>query len=289
MKKIFLTTITLFSSLLISAQTDFKVPTTDEELGQLVEQMMTSVRGVKTAKFKFIKNERYEGKIIQSEQTVKLNVSPKKIYMKLLKGPHSGTELLYIAGQNENKALVSAGSFVPTISLSPYSSIVRDKQRHTIYELGFAYTADLIYDAYIKYKHKASEYAKYEGLVDFDGRKCHKITLDNKEYKLYDYTIKEGEDIIKIARRLKLDEYAILEYNPSIKGYTEVKAGQVVKLPPTFCKSTTMYVDVKSLLPVYQKCMDEKGVVAEYSYLNLQVNTTISDEEFTKGYKDYGF
>lgn len=289
MKKIFLTSITLFMSLLVSAQNDFKVPETEEELGHLVEQMMTSVRGVKTAKFKFVKNERYEGKIVQSEQIVKLNVNPKKIYMKLLKGPHSGTELLYLHGQNENKALVSAGSMVPTISLSPFSSLVREKQRHTIYELGFTYTADLIYDAYVKYKHKAKEYAKYEGLVDFDGRKCHKITLDNKEYKLYDYVIKEGEDIIKIARRLKLDEYSVLEYNPSIKGYTEVKAGQVIKLPPTFCKSTTMYVDVKSLLPVYQKCMDEKGVVAEYAYHNLQVNVPIAEEEFTRDYKDYGF
>jgi hypothetical protein len=273
----------------IVAQENFKVPTTPEELGVLVEQMMTNIKAVKTAKFRFVKNERYDKKIVKSEQLVKLNVNPKKIYMKLLKGPHSGTELLYVQGANEGKALVSAGSFVPTINLSPFSSMVRDQQRHTIFELGFAYTGDLIYDAYTRYKNKVMDYAKYEGLVDFDGRKCHKIFMDNKDYKLNDYTVKEGEDLIKIARRLKLDEYSLLEYNPSIKGYTEVKPGQVIKIPDTFSKSVLIYVDAKSLLPVYQKIVDINGFVAEYEYHDLQINMPFADEEFTKGYKGYGF
>jgi len=290
MKKIILTfCIAAISCSNTFAQENFKAPATPEELGVLVEQMMTSIRGVKTAKFRFVKNERYEKKIVKSEQLVKINVNPKKIYMKLLKGPHSGTELLYVQGANDGKALVSAGSFVPTISLSPFSSMVRDQQRHTIYELGFLYTGDLIYDAYTRYKGKANEYAKYEGLIDFDGRKCHKIFMDNQEYKLSDYTVKEGEDLIKIARRLKLDEYSLLEYNPTIKSYTEVKPGQIIKIPDTFSKSVLMYVDAKTLLPVYQKIVDINGFVAEYEYHDLQINIPIPDEEFTKGYKGYGF
>jgi len=289
MKKIILTVCIAIVYSSIFAQENFKVPATQEELGQLVEQMMTNIRAVKTAKFRFVKNERYEKKIVKSEQLVKLNVTPKKIYMKLLKGPHSGTELLFVQGTNDGKALVSAGSFVPTISLSPFSSLVRDQQRHTIYELGFLYTGDLIYDAYTRYKGKANEYAKYEGLVDFDGRKCLKIFMENKEYKLNDYTVKEGEDLIKIARRLKLDEYSLLEYNPGIKGYTEVKPGQVIKIPDTFSKSVLMYLDAKTLLPVYQKIIDINGFVAEYEYHDLQINVPIADEEFTKKYKEYGF
>lgn len=274
------------------AQNNFKVPETEEELGQLVEDMMKSIRAVKTAKFTFLKDERYEGKVIKSEQTVKLNVYPKKVYMKLIEGPHSGTELLYIDGKNENKAIVSAGSFVPNINLSPYSSLVTEKQRHTIYELGFLYTGDLIYDAFIKYKDKAKEYAKYEGLIDYDGRKCHKITLDNKEYRLIDYTVKKGDNLIGIARRNKLDEYSIKEYNKSLSSISvlsTLKEGQVIKIPNTFCKTVTMYVDARTLLPVYQKIYDQLGFVAEYQYRNLQINPTIAEEEFTKDYKGYGF
>jgi len=289
MKKYILTLFTGIMCSAISAQTAFKAPETTEELGQLVEKMMTNIRAVKTAKFKFIKIERYEGKMVNSEQFVKLNVSPKKIYMHLLQGPHSGTELLYVQGTNDNKAFVSAGSFVPTISLSPFSSMVREKQRHTIYELGFLYTGDLIYDAYTRYKDKAKDYAKYDGTITYDNRECYKVTLDNKEYKLSDYKVLEGEDLIKIARKFKLDEYSLLEYNPSVKGYTEVKTGQTIKIPDTFCKKVIMYIDAKTFLPVYQEIYDLTGLIAKYEYHNLEINIPFADDEFTKKYKEYGF
>ena len=50
-----------------------------------------------------------------------------------------------------------------------------------------------------------------------------------------------------------------------------------------------MYVDVKSYLPIFQRLFDNKGVVAEYEYRDLQINPTIPEEEFTKGFKEYGF
>ena len=50
-----------------------------------------------------------------------------------------------------------------------------------------------------------------------------------------------------------------------------------------------MYVDAKTLLPVYQKIFDEKGLIGEYEYHDLQINVPIPDEEFTKKYKGYGF
>lgn len=289
MKKIILTLFIAIICSTVFAQTPFKAPETPEELSELVEAMMKNIRAVKTAKFRFVKNERYDGKIVKSEQLVKQNVNPMKIYMKLLKGPHSGTELLFVKGTNSDKAYVSAGSFVPTISLSPFSSLVREQQRHTIYELGFLYTGNLIYDAYLKYKNKAAEYAKYEGIIMYDNRECYKVTMDNKEYKLSDYTVQQGENLMTIAVKYKLDEYGLLEYNPSVKHSTDVKPGQVIKIPNTFCKIVTMYVDAKTLLPVYQKIFDEKGLIGEYEYHDLQINVPIPDEEFTKKYKGYGF
>lgn len=291
MKKIIFTITAAVISSLGIAQENFKVPQTQEELGELVEQMMKNIKAVKTARFTFIKNERIMGQqqIEKSKQLVKLNTSPRKVYLKILEGHRRGTELLFVAGTNGNKALVSAGRFVPTISLGLRNSLVTEKQRHTLDELGFKYTGDLIYDAYVRYKDKATDYAKYEGLVDFEGRKCHKIKLDNLEYKLMDYTIKEGDNLIKIARLNKLDEYSLLEYNPSVKGYLDVSPGQVIKIPPTFSKSVEMYIDAKTLLPVYQKVYDLMGLMAEYEYRDLEINIPIADEEFAKDFKGYGF
>jgi hypothetical protein len=275
----------------IFAQAPFKVPETPEELGVLVEQMMKNIRAIKTAKFKFIKNERIMGEkgLVKSEQLIKQNVNPRKIYMKILTGNNSGTELLYVDGANDNKALVSSGKYVPTISLGLRSSLVTNKQRHTLNELGFKYTGDLIYDAFVKFKNKAAEFSKYEGTVVFDNRQCHKIKLDNLDYKLMDYTVLNGDNLINIALKYKLDEYSLLEYNPSVKGVMDVKPGQVIKIPPTFSKSVIMYVDAKTLLPVYQKIYDLNGLVAEYEYHDVQINVPIPDEEFTKDFKEYGF
>ncbi len=264
------------------------VPTL-EEMTVIFEKMMESIKNVKTVKYRLVKNERYNGKIVQSEQIVKQQVPLTKIYMKILKGPNNGAEVLYVKGANNGSAYVNASSFLPTLSLDPLGSLVNEKQRHTMFQLGFAYPGDLINDAYNKYKSKAGEYSTYGGIIKWDNRDVYKITLDNKEYKIKDYTVLAGEDLVKIARKLKLDEYNLLELNPSISNYTSVKAGQVIKIPETFTKTVIMYVDTKNFLPVYQKMTDLKGVVGEYEYHDLIVNPAIPDEEFTKGFKGYSF
>jgi outer membrane lipoprotein-sorting protein len=260
-----------------------------EEMTVIFEKMMEAIKNVKTVKYRLVKNERYNSKIVQSEQIVKQQVPLTKIYMKILKGPNNGAEVLYVKGANGGNAYVNASSFLPTLSLDPLGSLVNEKQRHTMFQLGFAYPGDLINDAYNKYKSKAGEYSTYGGIIKWDNRDVYKITLDNKEYKIKDYTVLAGEDLIKIARKLKLDEYNILELNPSISSYTSVKAGQVIKIPETFTKLVIMYVDTKNFLPVYQKMTDLKGMVGEYEYHDLIVNPAISDEEFTKGFKEYSF
>ena len=47
---------------------------------EVFEKMITSINNIKTIKFRFEKNERYEGKMIESTQLVKQQVNPLKIY-----------------------------------------------------------------------------------------------------------------------------------------------------------------------------------------------------------------
>lgn len=291
MKKITLLSCALIISSFSFSQT--KAPTL-EEYGQVIEKMKVSIAAIKTTSFDFVKNERYKGKIVNSKQFVKQNVSPSKIYMHLLEGPNSGTELLFIPAENGGKARVSAGKFVPTISLSPFSDLVRDNQRNTIYELGFSYMGNLIYKNYLKYKDKGQElidagWAKYEGIIKYDGRDCHKITMENKDYAIIKYTVKEGDNCRKIAKELLLDEYSFYELNPAIKSSTDIKPGQVIMIPNTFCQKILVYIDVATSLPVYQKIWDTKGVVGEYAFLNLKINPTFAADEFTEKFAGYGF
>jgi hypothetical protein len=78
------------------------------------------------------------------------------------------------------------------LNLDPYGDILRTDQHHTIHELGFVYTGELLKDAHDRYKAKIDEFMKNEGIIKWDGRDVYKIVLDNKEYKLLDYTVLAG-------------------------------------------------------------------------------------------------
>jgi LysM repeat protein len=256
---------------------------------ELFDKMMASIANVKTMKFRLVKNERMiSGKMAPGDQQVKMQVNPFKCYLKIAV-PNEGAEVLFIKGTNDNNALVNPNAFpYMNLNLDPYGDILRKDNHHTIHELGFIYTGELLKDAFDRYKHKINEFMKNEGIIKWDGRDVYKIVLDNKDYVLNDYTVLAGEDLIKIARKKKVSEYNLMEIN-GLKNYTSVKAGQVIKVPITYAKRIIVYIDKLTTLPIYQELYDNKGLLATYEYHNLLVNPVITDAEFTKDYKDYGY
>lgn len=282
MKKIFVLFITVVVSCCAMAQ---PMPTNTE----IFEKMMTAISNIRTLKFRLVKDERMiGGKMAPGDQTVKMQVAPFKCYLKIAV-PNKGAEVLYVHGTNNNNALVNPNAFpYMNLNLDPYGDILRKDQHHTIHELGFVYTGNLLKDAHDRYKHKINEFMKNEGIIRWNNRECYKIVLDNKEYTLLDYTVQAGEDLIKIARKKKVSEYNLLEIN-SLKSYTSVKPGQVIKVPITYAKRIIVYIDKQNYLPIYQELYDDKGLLAKYEYHNLIINPAISDEEWKKEYKEYGF
>ena len=278
-----------FTTLLAQEEEPTMNVTSKEEMTLVFNKMEKAIKNVKSAKFRLVKKERSNEKYSQFDESIKQNVTPLNIYIKVSKGPIKGTEILYNTGQNEGKAYVKVSSFAPTVNLDPLGILINEKQRHTLFESGFAYSGYKIYETYQKFKEKPSEYAVYGGIVKWDNCDAYKFTLENKDYKIKDYVLLDGEDIIKVADKLQLDEYTILELNPSIKNYTDVKVGQSILIPSSFAKTVVVYIDAKSFLPVYQKITDSKGLVGEYEYHELIINPIIPEEEFTKAYKGYSF
>ncbi len=264
-----------------------------EKFYEVLESMRTNIY-VKGATFDFVKIERVNGKMISSTQSVKYQAKPKKIYMKITAGPDAGTELLFVPTENDGKVRVSAGRWVPTLSLSPFSSLLAKNQRNTLYELGFAYTGKVLYKSFTKYKSKAKEFydagwASYEGLVKVNGRVCHKLLSENKEYKLIDYKVVEGDILRKIAKKMVVDAYSIVEVNDNIDDNGDLKPGMVIKVPNSYAKKVEVYVDTINKLPVKQKMWDNSGLVAEYQYTNIKINPTFAADEFTEDFDEYGF
>lgn len=275
---------------LLLAVATFAQPIAAQEVDrhEIFRKMMTTIDGIKTLSFHLDKTERMKGKMEPGSQDVKLNVDPFKVYIKV-QVPNKGAEVLYLAGKNDGKAKVNPNAFpYMTLSLDPDGDILRKGQHHSVKQLGFKYTGDLLNFVYNKYKDKMDDYVTINGDITYDGRKCWNVTLTNREYKMESYTVKAGEDIIKIARKLRLDEYSLLELN-KIKGYDDVKAGQTIQVPNSLCKQIEMYIDKETFLPLYQKLYDDKGLMATYEYTNLKINPSFKPEEFTEDYSEYDF
>lgn len=252
----------------------------------IFESMLVSVQQIKTLRFKLQANERINGKLKQSESLVKLNRSPRKIYLNL-----NGQEVLWIEGKNNGNALVNPAGFpYMNLNLSPTGRMMRENAHHTIFEIGFEYFADLVQNSVTLTNENFSSYFTCNGDILWNNHECYYITINYPNFRFVDYTVKKGEDLVSIARKLRVSEYMLLEANkPNVNNYQDVKPNQVIKVSNLYGNKIILYIDKNLLLPRVIKVYDDKGLFEAYEYRDIELNPKFSDEEFTKEYKGYGF
>jgi hypothetical protein len=171
--------------------------------------------------------------------------------------------------------------------LDPKGKKVRNNHHHTIYETGFNYFVSVIND--LLKSHYNELLLSYDGEEMIHNKLCHKITIVDDSFKYIKYTVKPGENLSSIANRLFINDYMILELNPEIDYYNDVKPGQVIKIPSVYAKRMILYLDKKLMLPIQIDIYDDKGLYAGYSYLNLVINPTFAWNEFNTTFKGYHF
>ena len=252
---------------------------------ELLESIFDAINNVKTLRYDLHVLERIKGRVHYSESKVKLQLSPRKLYLSL-KGP----ELLWIQGANNGDAFVNPGTFpFINLNLDPYGSLMRKDQHHTIHEMGFQYLADILKEGIKRSGNKLDKYFVFLGEEKFNDRACYKLSISFPDFGWGPYTVKKGENITTISRKLRVSEYMVLENNPKYTWYNDVKEGQIIQVPNAYAKQTLILIDKEYLVPVNNKIFDDKGLFETYEYYNLQINSSISSEEFTKDYKGYHF
>jgi outer membrane lipoprotein-sorting protein len=252
---------------------------------EIMDKMLVTIPNVKALKYHLKNSERIKGEMHHTESVVKLQAHPRKIYL-YLKGP----ELLWIEGENNGHAFVNPSSFpYINLNLNPYGYLMRKDQHHTIHEMGYTYLAEVLQAVVKKAGSDFNKWFVLNGEERINNRTCYKITINFPGFGYTTYEVKRGENLIKIARKLAVAEYMILENNPRLKDYYDVKEGDKIQVPTGYAKTTIIYVDKLYFLPISTKIYDDKGLFEEYDYFSLQVNPVIADEEFTKNYKEYNF
>lgn len=253
---------------------------------QFINKIFDAIDDVKTLRYSLQCNERIKGRMQHSESKVKLQINPRKLYLNI-----RGVEVLWVQGANNGDALVNPNAFpYINLNLDTYGSLMRKDQHHTIHEMGYHYLADILKDGLRRAgENNIDKYFKLLGEEKYNGRDCYKLSISFPDFDWTNYTVKKGENITTLSRKLRVSEYMVLENNPKITSYNDVKEGQVIRVPNAYAKLTLLLIDKEYLLPVNNKIFDDKGLYETYEYYDLQVNPVIAPEEFTKNYKDYHF
>ncbi len=256
---------------------------------QIVHQMLAKTKEIATMSYVMKKQERLKGEFPVQETFVKLNSQPFKVYLKQL-SPKQGLEVLFVEGANNNQARVNTNGFPwVNLNLDPMGNIMRENQHHTIFESGYAHLMSILEHLTTKYAAELDKMIVKSGHTEYDGHKCWIITFQNPFFKYYLHKIKPGENILSIAHKAKLSEYMILEKNPSVKDYFDVKPGQVIQVPNDYSPKLELYIDQHRNIPLMIKVYDDKGLYELYEYSKVVVNPVYTAKDFDKSNREYGF
>lgn len=257
----------------------------------IVEKMLVSDKNIKSYQYTQKAWERMsDGKLLYSEVKTKIWVSPYKFYCYNVT-PTPGIEVLYNSALNPAEAIVKPNGFPwVNLSLDPNGTLMRKDQHHALYDAGFDFALKVLKNGYERSKQYGFEKI-FTQLKDtlWNGNWCYVVQITSPDYKYIDYTVQAKENLIEIAKKKFVNEYALLMLNPSVSDLHDLDSGQRIKIPNAYAKKTIVYIDKKSFLPIVQIMYDDKGVYEKYEYLSLKINPAFTEKEFTTEYEGYGF
>ena len=256
----------------------------------LISNMLNAIDSHNQIAFEMFRSERNKnGEFIEGKFFAKLQSNPYKIYAKM-EAPREGAEILYKNGENDDKALVNPNSF-PYFSLSfdPNGSLLKSDGHHNIKEAGFTLFSKMFKTHIRNYGEAFYDLISYEGIFNWNGKKCHKIEIEYSDYKEIKYNSNGNENLYDIADKKMINVAKLRFLNPHIIDNKKLDKGQMISITSLYSKKSVLYLDEENFFPIYQLIYDEIGLFEKYIYTKLILNKEIQTEEFNRDYKDYNF
>jgi hypothetical protein len=254
---------------------------------EIIEQMLDSIKNVKTQRYDVKSSERVGTHILFAESRIKINSTPKKIYFF---SPKKGIEVLWAQGTNNSNAVVHSSAIpLMNFNLDPYGSLMRKDQHHTIFDLGFQYIGLTLANTILKAPKDFDKHFAYAGSVTFDNKDCHQIVISYPEYKYIEYITGKGETVESISQKLNTSDFKIRYINDLSSYFGAIKTGKKLLIPVPYSNKGIVYIDKKSALPLSIKIYDEEGLFESYEFYNITINKSFAENEFKKDFKGYGF
>ena len=245
-----------------------------QSVTETIPKVMAAMGNAKTMTYHFYAQERMDdGKYSKSDVDFKVIASPLKVYA-FAHLPQSA-QLIYDAAVSKD-VRVKKGL---KLNLSPTNSLLMKGVHNPVIRAGFAQIKKILETSMSQRKGEdLSSYVKLIGNLTYDGKECWKIEINDADYKIVDYTVAAGETSVwQIGKKLAISEYKIKELNGI---GDEVKPGQKIKIPSSYAKKTTLFIDKATYLPIYHKMEDEKGIYEIYEFKDLKLGVNLTDADF---------
>jgi hypothetical protein len=266
---------------------DGSTPSNVPSCREIIDQMIDSIKNIKTQRFYVKATERVGDRILMGEAYSKINVNPRKIYYKNIS---KNVELLWVQGANKGNAIIHTPQ-VPfmNLDLDPFGSLMRKDQHHTIFELGTPYIGGVIASTIIKAPKDFDKHFIYAGVITWDKKECYQIIVEYPDYKYVEHTVVKGETVTSIAHKYSTSDFKIRHKNNLSSYFGTIKEGKKLQIPVPYSNKAILYIDKKTYIPINIKVYDEGGIYESYEYYNMKNNLPFAADEFSKDNKEYGF
>ena len=257
---------------------------------EIIAKVIDSINAHNQLEFEMFRSERNEkNEFFDGKFYAKMNNSPFKIYVKNEK-PKKGAEILYVEGENDNKVLLNTNSFpYVSLSLNSENSLLLSGGHHYIKEAGFGKISKILNFDMKKFQDNFLKKISFEGIYNWNNKKCYKISIDNEDYQPINYYAKKGETLYEICENKLINIAKIKELNPGLGISKKLIDNQKIIITNHYFKKLVLYIDLENYFPIYQLVYDENGLYEKYIYTKLVINKLIKNEEFNRDYKDYNF
>lgn len=226
------------------------------------------------------------GERMAPEQILLVKYWGGRIYLRVVAGPMTGAEVLYVPTWNRSKVLIHKGSFPDlTLTLDRHGSLMMTNQHHSIEDAGFEQLAAGLLDR-VRRAHEAGEAElRYRGEAQIQGRLADVVEISTPPRIAGRYTVGRGEDIWQIAQRLRVDPYYLLHSN----GLKHVSVGTELQVPAYYGTRTVLAVDRQHRLPSQLEIYDGKGQLYEFYEWSQCDAGPLSELDFSRENPAYRF
>ncbi len=255
----------------------------------LIDKMIKAIDDHNQMEFKMYRSERSKNGFTDGKFYAKLINKPYKLYIKNFK-PKPGSEILYIKGQNDDKALINPNSFPYfSISLDPDNNLLLAGGHHSLREAGFTLFSNMFKLYKVNYGEELYNRITYHGMFKWNDRVCYKISIDYPDYSTKKYTPKKGETLYSISRDQLLNIGKLREYNAKYDDDDILDESDEIIIQNVYAKKAVIFIDNENYFPIYQLIYDEEGLYEKYQYIDLNLDISFKNEEFTRDYSEYNF